>query len=189
MRLYYVLTASIIAIFFLSMFFSVYSGEIYRSMPNLLGIDASANSMVLISKSELDQTFGQIRQLMLISNERGNNFSLAQNIVDWLAIVLSAIIALLAGLSGKILSPEQGAGTVDVSNMPKKYLKVIAFVAALNAMCVVISAPLQRSSQSDYKKADAIFALSSSTRKAILESEDPIVQRDLLDKLLMQSSR
>ncbi|ALU43110.1 hypothetical protein AT705_09250 [Pseudoalteromonas rubra] len=197
----------------ISIALTLYYGELVRSMPGVLGIDSAAMSTVAVSKAELDQVFDQIREHMLQSNAWGNRYSTADKLLAWVTILCSAIIAFLAGLSGQAqsLSDNQNPNASDsqalnvsddqsphvsdaplgvgTGNRPQRYVKLIGWVAAINAVCVVLNSPIQEQKTASYQKADRLLTLLISTRKAILESNDPIEQSNLLDKLRLEAQR
>ncbi|MAT94155.1 MAG: hypothetical protein CME59_16360 [Halioglobus sp.] len=165
------------------------AGDFSMAAPRILGVDSAALAELPIAKEELDTSMDHMRALAFTANRQGRLFSLAEKICYWVALITSAIITLIGGLKGQVKDLAADPPEVDVSGLPHRYVRMISILAAIGAVCVALSAPLQTQKQNAYDRADTIIELAYETRKNVLEAATASEAQQLLDEMVLQASR
>ena len=117
-----------------------------------LGISAGAEDTLLVPKSEFDDAFEQTSALAMDAKNSAGFFGFLENLCKWLAVAASALITLIGGYKGKPTTNKDELNNVDADQLPARFSRMVTFLGATSAVCVMASAPFQSEKIAAYDK-------------------------------------
>lgn len=165
------------------------SSSVLKPSPSIFGIDAAAQSNILIPKAEIDAAIATAKTSANTANSYGNAFSLAENVFKWLAVLASAVITLIGGMKGGLGVNGSEKPKVDLSELPRRYVRVVTILASISAVSVALSATCQSEKQSFYEKSDNIIELIYQARKDVTDAKDVPEAEKILNEMILEAQR
>ncbi len=165
-----------------------FAGFGVRPDPQVVGFGAGAAGDLSQPVGEGNAVVDTVRQRMIDFNRQGQAFAVFDDVLGWLAFAVTSAITLIAGFFGRQPSADDDNSS-SVAGLPPGAVRVIAFLAALGAVLTGASSIASSEAQARYDQADQVMAMLVDARRDLVDTDDATVEQQILDELLLKSSR